>query len=199
VSRHRPPPEGAIAIDDPSAPDVRDLLETHLTFARAQTPPKDVHALDVEELADASVTLVSFRRGGELLAVGALKRLDGTHAELKSMHTRLSARGQGIARELVRYLLALARARGFNRVSLETGSMTAFEAARTLYAGAGFRECPPFGDYVDSPNSTYMTLHLEPTQGRDGSSSSPGYPGDLPGPPKSAPIESHDDEDQGAL
>src|SRR4051812_33765038 len=86
---------GEIAADDPRADDVRALLERHLDFANQHSPPEDVHALDVEGLAVASVSFFSYRRGGELIAVGALKQLDEQHAELKSMHTRAEARGRG--------------------------------------------------------------------------------------------------------
>jgi putative acetyltransferase len=155
-------PDGVISPDDPRAADVIALLERHLTFARAQTPPEDAHALDVDGLADPSVTFFSFRDGGELLAVGALKELDESHAEVKSMHTVESARGRGIGRAMVDHLVNVARERGFARVSLETGSMAAFDAARALYERAGFEPCDPFGDYRPSRNSIYMTLWLQP-------------------------------------
>jgi putative acetyltransferase len=155
-------PDGAISPDDPRAADVTRLLERHLTFARAQTPPEDAHALDLDGLADPSVTFFSFRDGGELLAVGALKQLDESHAEVKSMHTVESARGRGVGRAMVDHLVSVARKRGFARVSLETGSMAAFDAARALYEGAGFEPCDPFGDYRPSRNSIYMTLWLQP-------------------------------------
>jgi putative acetyltransferase len=152
--------EGEIAIDDPGAPDVRRLLATHLAFARAPTPPEDAHALDVDGLLDPSVTFFSLRRDGALLAVAALKQLDAEHAEVKSMHTVEAARGQGIGRRMIEHLIAVARESGYRRLSLETGSMAEFAPARSLYASAGFGRCEPFGDYRDSPNSTYMTLAL---------------------------------------
>jgi len=152
--------EGEISIDDPRAKDVLELLEHHLAFANSHTPPEDVHALDVDGLLDPAVMLFSFRLKGELLGVGALKQLDGSHAELKSMHTAQVARGQGIGRAMVDHLIGVARDRGFHRVSLETGSMPAFAPARSLYANAGFRPCGPFGDYRPSRNSTFMTLSL---------------------------------------
>jgi putative acetyltransferase len=155
-------PEGEILPDDPRAEDVRALLERHLAFANAHSPPEDVHALDVDALVDPAVTFFSFRRGGELLGVAALKRLDAGHVEVKSMHTAAAARGRGIGRAMIDHLLALARDRGFRRVSLETGSMAAFAPARSLYAGAGFAPCGPFGDYRPSANSTFMTLDLGP-------------------------------------
>ena len=154
-------PDGDISIDDPRAPDVRELLERHLAFANLHSPPEDVHALDVDALLDPAVTFFSFRRAGELLGVAALKRLDAGHAEVKSMHTAQAARGHGIGRAMVEHLLGVARDRGFRRVSLETGSMAAFAPARSLYASAGFTLCGPFGDYGPSPNSTFMTMPLD--------------------------------------
>jgi putative acetyltransferase len=153
-------PEGEISIDDPRAEAVRELLERHLAFAKSNTPPEDVHALEVDGLLDPAVTVFGFRLHGELLAVGALKRVDARHAELKSMHTAESARRRGIGRAMVEHLVAVARDRGFRQLSLETGSMPAFAPARLLYAGAGFRPCEPFGDYRPSPNGTCMTLSL---------------------------------------
>ena len=149
-----------ISLDDPRAPDVRLLLATHLTFARAPTPPEDAHALDVDGLLDPSVTFLSFRRDGVLLAVGALKRLDEEHAEVKSMHTVSAARRQGIGRRMIEHLIAVARDAGYRRLSLETGSMAEFAPARALYASVGFEVCEPFGEYRASPNSTYMAIDI---------------------------------------
>ena len=139
---------------------MRELLERHLAFTCSASPPEDMHALDVERLADPAVTFFSFRSGGTLLAIAALRPIDRSHVELKSMHTAAQARGRGIGRALVEHLLATARERGFARVSLETGSQADFAPARALYANAGFVLCEPFGDYRESPNSTFMTLAL---------------------------------------
>lgn len=152
--------EVEITIDDPRDPAVVALLARHLAFAHATSPPEDVHALDVDRLADPAITFCSLRRDGAVLAVGALKHLDDDHAELKSMHTVEEARGQGLGRAMLEHLLAVATGRGYRRLSLETGTMPAFAAARSLYAGAGFVDCEPFGDYVASPNSTFMTRAL---------------------------------------
>ncbi len=153
-------PEGEISIDDPRAADVRELLECHLAFANRHSPPEDVHALDVDGLLDPVVTFFSFRLNGVLLGIGALKQLDENNAELKSMHTAESARGQGIGRAMVDYLVDVARDRGFHRLSLETGPMAAFASARSLYTATGFSICGPFGDYSPSRNSTFMTRLL---------------------------------------
>jgi putative acetyltransferase len=153
--------DGEILVDDPAAGDVRELLERHLAFARAQSPPEDVHALDGGGLLDPSVTFFSYRRSGELLAVGALRPLDARHAELKSMHTAEAARGRGIGRAILAHIIGVARDRGYRRISLETGSVAAFAPARALYASHGFVPCAPFGGYHPSPYSTFMTLALD--------------------------------------
>lgn len=149
-----------IGIADPRADDVRRLIERHLAFGRSHSPLEDAHALDVDRLLDPDVTLFSIRCRGELLAIGALKRLDDQHAELKTMHTVEHARGRGIGRGMLDYLLTAARNRGFQRVSLEAGSAEAFGPARSLYTSAGFAPCEPFGDYRQSANSTYMSMRL---------------------------------------
>lgn len=149
-----------IAIADPRIDDVRDLVEHHLNFGRLHSPPQDAHALEADDLLDPAVTLFGVRHRGELVAIGALKQLDDRHAELKTMHTATHVRGQGIGRAMLDHLLAVARQRGFERVSLETGVMEAFAPARSLYSSAGFTPCEPFGDYHRSPNTVYMTMRV---------------------------------------
>ena len=120
-------------------------------------PPEGVHVLAPDDPQDENVTWFSVRVGGELLGIGALKELDAEHAELKSMHTAAAARGRGVARALVDRLLAEAAARGIRRVSLECGAGEAFVPARSLYAGAGFVPCGPFGGYRATPDNVFMT------------------------------------------
>jgi putative acetyltransferase len=153
-------PQPEISIADPRTDDVRSLLERHLAFAYSEVPAKDRHALDADALTDPDVEFYALRVDGELLGVGALRRLDDGHAEVKSMHTVEEARRQGLGRAMLDHLLAVARDGGFRRVSLETGSMPAFAPALSLYASAGFSLCGPFGDYAESANKTFMTLSL---------------------------------------
>jgi putative acetyltransferase len=149
-----------IAEDDPREPDVQSLLARHRDFALAQTPPEHSFALDVAGLLDPAITFFSCREDSKLLGIGAIKRLDREHAEIKSMHTAEAARGRGIGRAMLSHLLGIARSRGFRRVSLETGTMAAFAPARALYASAGFVPCGAFGDYRPSQDNCFMTLAL---------------------------------------
>lgn len=153
-----------VAAASPTSPDELALLASHLDFARATSPPEDVHALDVEGLSAEGVSFFSARSEGQLVGIGALKKLEAGHAEIKSMHVARTARGRGVGRILLGHLLQVASEKGCLRVSLETGPSAEFAAARALYAAAGFRLCEPFGDYVSSPHSTFMTLVL----GHDG-------------------------------
>jgi putative acetyltransferase len=149
-----------VALEDPRSADVVALLTRHLAFARSESPPEDAHALEVDGLAGSDVSFFTLRRDGALLAVGALRRLDESHAEIKSMHTAAAHRGQGLAAHVLEHLLAHARTQGFSRVSLETGSMESFAPARALYRRAGFVDCAPFGDYRPSDWSTFLTRTL---------------------------------------
>ncbi len=150
-----------IAIDDPARPDVRALLEEHLRNMYELSPPESVHALDVSELERPDITFWSVRDGdGLLLGCGALKELDARHGEVKSMRTPAALRRRGAGRAVLEHIVAVARERGYTRLSLETGSMEAFAPARRLYASYGFQYCGPFGDYVLDPNSVFMTLVL---------------------------------------
>ena len=153
-------PDLVIATDDPRASDVVRLLQQHHEFALSCSPPEFVFALDVDGLEQPTVTFCSARRKGELLAVGALMELDPKHAEIKSMHTSGAARGQGVGAAMLEHLVHLARQRGYERISLETGSQLEYEPARALYARAGFRVCGPYAGYPDSGHSVFMALML---------------------------------------
>jgi putative acetyltransferase len=136
------------------------LLESHVRAARAQTAPGSAHALDLSELKTPSISVWAAWLNGDLLGVGALKRLSGMEGEIKSMYTSPNARRRGVARSILAHIVAAARSEGIKRLSLETGSWRYFEPARALYAAFGFSECGPFGDYHEDPNSAFMTLDL---------------------------------------
>lgn len=137
-----------------------DLLRIHHASAHAASPPGSAHALDVAGLQQPDISLWAAWQADSLLAIGALKQLAADHGEVKSMHTAERARGRGAAGAMVRHIIAIARSRGYARLSLETGSMAYFAPARALYRRHGFRECEPFADYAPDPNSVFMTLEL---------------------------------------
>lgn len=149
-----------IRIDDLRGPEIADLLRAHLTFCRSTSPPESTHALDLDGLRVPAVTFWSAWEGPDLIGCGALKQIDPGHGEIKSMHTAARHRGRGVGVAILKHIVAEARARGYRRLSLETGSMAAFAPARALYAGFGFTECAPFDAYKPDPNSVFMMLDL---------------------------------------
>ena len=149
-----------IKIDDLSGPEIRELLQEHLASMRLHSPPESVHALPIEGLRKPEITFWTVWGNGELLGCGALKELDAQHGEIKSMRTASRHLKKGVARTLLRHIIGEAARRGYRRLSLETGSMEAFEPARQLYARSGFTFCGPFADYVEDPNSVCMTKEL---------------------------------------
>lgn len=155
----------SIRKDDLSGEAIAQLLQRHLDFTAGESPPESAHALDLEELRAPAITFWCAWDGESLLGCVALKKLDAApgeprHGEIKSMHTAEAARGRGVARALMVHLMAQARRKGYARLSLETGSMESFAAARKLYASFGFDSCAPFGDYVLDPYSEFMSIAL---------------------------------------
>ena len=149
-----------IKVDDLQGVEIYALLEEHLRDMHTVSPPGSVHALDIEALRHPSITFWSAWDGGQLLGCCALKVLNADHAELKSMRTAHGHLRKGVASSLLTHVLLAAKTRSYKRVSLETGSMPAFEPARTLYAQFGFKRCKPFSDYWDDPNSVFMSLEI---------------------------------------
>lgn len=152
-----------IDIDDLSGPEVQALLTEHLINMYELSPPENVHALDVTKLRAPNVTFWSVWDDASpslLLGCGALKELSGTHGEVKSMRTPKALRGQGAGRAVLAHIIAVARRRGYETLSLETGSHPAFLPAQGLYSSFGFVSCGPFGSYLDDPHSVFMSLRL---------------------------------------
>ena len=149
-----------IEIDDLSRPEVHGLLNEHLQSMCQLSPPESVHALDLEKLRQPEITFWSAWDGPVLLGCGALKEIDPKHGEIKSMRTPSALRRRGAGRAILAHIIEVARSRAYERLSLETGSMAAFKPAQQLYESFGFTYCPPFSEYVEDPNSVFMSLQL---------------------------------------
>ena len=127
---------------------------------RAVSPPESVHALDLDALRAPDIRFWSAWIDQTLVGTVALKDLGNGDVEIKSMRTTSSARGSGVGRHLLAYVIDRAREAGASRMLLETGAEPYFEPARGLYRSAGFAERGPFAAYVVDPNSVYMELVL---------------------------------------
>lgn len=149
-----------IRIDDLKGQEVLALLQEHLGSMEHTAPAESRHALDLAGLRDPGITFWSIWDGPALAGFGALKHMTDVHAEIKSMRTASSHLRRGVASKMLQHLIQEATTRGYSRLSLETGSMEFFEAARRLYASFGFTSCLPFGNYTADPNSVFMTLDI---------------------------------------
>jgi putative acetyltransferase len=150
----------AIRIDDLTGTEIAELLREHLENMAENSPPESRHALTLEQLRQPGITFWSVWSSTELLGCGALKELDPQHGEIKSMRTASNHRRKGVAATLLEHILEEAKRRNYKRVSLETGSMDVFIPAHNLYAKFGFTVCGPFSDYIEDPNSVFMTKEL---------------------------------------
>ncbi|MBC5786099.1 GNAT family N-acetyltransferase [Ramlibacter sp. USB13] len=149
-----------IRVDDLRGPEIRALLEEHLRNMHAISPPESVHALDLQALRHPAITFWTAWSGADLLGCGALKALDASHGEVKSMRTASAHRRKGVARAMLERIISEARSRSYALLSLETGSQPEFAPARKLYESFGFAYCGPFEDYMEDPNSVFMQLRL---------------------------------------
>ena len=148
--------------DDPAAPHVANLLAHHLTELRGQMADF-AFALDAGGLSAPAVTFWTAWRDDALVGFVALKQLDPRHGEVKSMRAAPAARGTGVGRALLDHVVAVARTRGYDRLSLETGTAALHAPAVALYRSAGFIDTGPFADYRPSPHNQFFALDLHPT------------------------------------
>ena len=149
-----------IVVDDLSGPEIAAFLDEHVQQMRSITPLESKHALDLDGLRKPEITFWTVWDGDRVVGCGALKRLDPSHAELKSMRTAPARQRGGIASLLLEHIIAEARRMGFTRLSLETGSAEFFLPARKLYEKFGFDYCEPFADYRPDPHSAFLTRTL---------------------------------------
>ena len=149
-----------IVVDDLRGPGIAEFLHAHVRQMQEITPLENAYALDLDGLRRPGITFWSAVEGDDIVGCAALKRLDDTHAELKSMRTAPARTRSGIASRLLEHVLAEARRDGYQRMSLETGTAEFFLPARRLYEKHGFGYCDPFGDYEPSPHNTFMTRAL---------------------------------------
>lgn len=144
-------------LDDPA---VVALIGLHLDDVRANPTPGGRHVFDLAALRRPDMTFFTAWRDGQLLGCAALRELDPGHGEIKGMRTAPDQLRRGAGASLMVHLLGVARARGYRRLSLETGATPEFAAAQALYRHFGFSTSGPFGDYAEEPLSCFMTRVL---------------------------------------
>lgn len=146
--------------DDLTHPQVLALLNEHLANMFELSPPEQVFALDVTKLRAPGISFWTVWDGETLLGCGALRELSATQGEVKSMRTPKALRGRGAGRAVLAHIVEVARQRGYETLSLETGAHPDFLPAQRLYQSFGFSYCGPFGSYQENEHSVFMSLQL---------------------------------------
>lgn len=150
-----------IEIDDLTGSEVIELLRFHRAEMERVTPQAEsMHALDLDGLRHPDVVFWTLRDEGRLAGCGAVKRLDETHGEIKSMRTAEAYQRRGVAATLLAHIEQESAHMGLARLSLETGTEDYFAPARALYERCGFAYCEPFAGYVLDPLSAFMTKKI---------------------------------------
>ena len=149
-----------IVEDDLSGNEIQEILRLHAEGMLSNSPKDACHFLDLSGLQDPSVTLWSAWEGDQLAGCGAVKELDTSHGEVKSMRTATGYLGRGVGRVVLEHIITAARQRSYRRLSLETGTGDSFAAAVHLYESSGSQRCEPFGSYEDNDFSQFFMLSL---------------------------------------
>ena len=146
--------------DDLTSSQTVELLRIHLAGMHQNSPPGHVFALDLSGLQRQDVSVFSAWDDGQICGIGALRQLDATTGEVKSMRTHPNYLRQGVGALLLEHIIKTAAGLGLRRLSLETGSGDAFEPALALYRRRGFADGDAFGDYEKSDFNQFLHLDL---------------------------------------
>ena len=131
--------------------DARALIDELDADLRGPYDPDQHHGFSIDRVFASGLLFFVAKLDGKAVGCGGIAFDDG-YAELKRMYVRPTARGRGVAQAVLERLEAEARAKGFNRLTLETGDVQ--HAAIKVYERAGFTVCKPFGEYLSLPPHT---------------------------------------------
>jgi GNAT superfamily N-acetyltransferase len=143
----------------------RNLRDRHGVALDAATPDADL-LVEIAGLLEPPQCLYLAEVDGHPAGTGGLKRIGPEVAEIKRMYVDPAFRNSGVARAVLRRLIADGQAAGYSRLQLETGVWMV--EAHALYRSCGFVDSPPFPDpeFGCHPGfehlARYMSLRLAP-------------------------------------
>ena len=138
-------------------PKVHELLSKHFVELRAASPEGSAHVLDIPGLKVSSIKFWSLWQDENLIGCGALKFLDESHGEFKSIRIHDKFRNKGYGINVINHLINEAKKLKIKKLSIETGAGGFFLPARKLFKKCEFEECQPFAHYKKDINSVYFT------------------------------------------
>ena len=141
--------------------EVNELLTKHFIELRAASPEGSAHVLDIPGLKDPTIKFWSLWEDKKLMGCGALKFLDKSHGEFKSIRVHDNFRGKGKGIKVINHLIDEARKLNIKKLSIETGAGNFFTPARKLFNKCNFLPCEPFAHYKLDKNSIYLTKQID--------------------------------------
>ena len=141
-------------------PEVHELLTKHFVELRAASPEGSAHVLDIPGLKDKSIKFWSLWQDEMLMGCGALKFLEKSHGEFKSIRIHDNFRRMGNGINVTNHLINEAKKLNIQKLSIETGAGEFFKPARILFKQCGFEICDPFAHYKEDVNSVYLTKSI---------------------------------------
>ncbi len=142
-------------------PKVHELLSKHFVELRAASPEGSAHVLDIPGLKVSSIKFWSLWQDENLIGCGALKFLDESHGEFKSIRIHDNFRNKGYGINVINHLINEAKKLKIKKISIETGAGVFFLPARKLFKKCEFKECQPFAHYKADVNSVYLTKIID--------------------------------------
>jgi len=113
------------------------LKEFGFTYS-PQTSEADLKNIDREYFQNDGVFLIMVNDRKELIATGALKKIDDRTYKIRKMYVANTHRKKGYGKEILTNLLQIAESKGAESVLLETSK--SMVAAKNLYKKFGFTE-----------------------------------------------------------
>jgi GNAT superfamily N-acetyltransferase len=109
-------------------------------------------SLAANEVSGDRGRMIRARLGEQLVACGAVRSIEQGIAEIKRMYVDPACRGLKVGAAILDQLELHARRLGVDTLRLETSAKQ--QAALHLYQGFGFDRCDPWGEYLDSPETS---------------------------------------------
>jgi putative acetyltransferase len=145
--------------DDLTSTQSRELIAFHLAGMSESVPPGAVF-LGLADLQQPEVTVWSAWEDTRIASIGALKILPDGTGEIKSMRTHPDFVGRGAGATILKTIIKAATARDLRRLSLETGSGSAFEAPLAFYQKFGFKKGASYSTYQQTEFNHFLHLDL---------------------------------------
>lgn len=147
-----------IELADFDAEDFVALIRQHIAISGLDDC---THALGLESLQEPDIAMfVARNENGALMGCAALKTLDATTGEIKSVRTHDDHLRKGVSRSLMAHIEHIAAENRMTALYLETHNTPQYAAACRLYEGLGYSYCGPFGDYTQNPRNVFMKKDL---------------------------------------